>query len=136
MDLLKPNTVDAAQEKHVPVVRREGDKLIVEVGSVHHPMTQEHYIPYIWVVFDNKVGRAHLTPDDEPVAEFFPGEGPLKVYGYCCLLYTSSLKDKLSDGFCCKIADCLAFPGKFRIKQYIRFFRRNDLIMKGHHPWV
>ena len=85
MDLLKPNTVDAAQEKHVPVVRREGDKLIVEVGSVHHPMTQEHYIPYIWVVFDNKVGRAHLTPDDEPVAEFFPGEGPLKVYGYCNL---------------------------------------------------
>ncbi len=42
MTELVANTTDAAQEKHVPVVEKDGDKLIVSVGSVEHPMTEEH----------------------------------------------------------------------------------------------
>lgn len=44
MQLLDPNTTDAATEKHVPVVNVEGNKVIVNVGSVEHPMTEEHHI--------------------------------------------------------------------------------------------
>ena len=44
MTELVANTTDAAQEKHVPVVEKDGDKLIVSVGSVEHPMTEEHHI--------------------------------------------------------------------------------------------
>ena len=47
LEELIPNTVDAATEKHVPVCKLEGDKLIVTVGEVEHPMTNEHYIMFI-----------------------------------------------------------------------------------------
>ena len=85
MKLLKANTVDAAKEKHVPVISREDDALKVTVGSVLHPMTDEHYIKYIWVVFDNKVGRDQLDPTDKPEAIFHPGVGKADVYEYCTL---------------------------------------------------
>ena len=80
---LHPNTVDAALEKHVPVVTHNGDRVVVRVGSVDHPMMEEHYIGYIWVVFEDKVGRAALHPGMEPYAEFTPGTGDVEVYEYC-----------------------------------------------------
>lgn len=86
MEHLKPNTVDAAHEKHKPIAKRNDDEIIVSVGDVEHPMTDEHYIRYIWVSFDNKVGRAQLDPTDKPQAVFHcPGEGPAEVYEYCTL---------------------------------------------------
>lgn len=49
MKALVPNTVDAAGEKHLPVVSREGDKVIVAVGSVAHPMVEEHLIQWVYL---------------------------------------------------------------------------------------
>ncbi|MBN1755863.1 desulfoferrodoxin [bacterium] len=72
MTLLAPNTVDAALEKHVPVIEAEGDNILVKVGSVPHPMTEEHYIQWIELV-DEECGRIRikfLKPGEAPQAEF------------------------------------------------------------------
>ena len=87
MKLLTANTTDAAQEKHVPVVEIEGNKISVKVGSVAHPMTDAHLIE--WIYLQTKKGGQHryLTSADKPEATFFIAEGdtPLAVYEYCNL---------------------------------------------------
>lgn len=68
MKLLKANTTDAAQEKHVPFFIKKDDSLEVRVGSVAHPMTDEHYIQFIEVVSEDGryVKRKYLYPNEEP----------------------------------------------------------------------
>lgn len=87
MELLKANTNDAAQEKHVPVATVEGDKVSVKVGSVEHPMTDEHYIASILLETENSLQVRWLKPTDKPEAVFAvaPGEKPVAVYEYCTL---------------------------------------------------
>ncbi len=85
MDLLKANTTDAATEKHVPVLTRDGNVLTVKVGSVDHPMAEEHYIQWICVVQGNRTQRAALKPGEAPMAEFVIGDGPVVAYEYCNL---------------------------------------------------
>ena len=70
-----PGSTDAATEKHVPVVTVEGNKVTVRVGSVDHPMTEEHYIPWITLVTNRGEYRRVLKPTDAPVVEFLLGEG-------------------------------------------------------------
>ena len=86
---LRPNTVDAAQEKHVPVVNYDKGKneVRVTVGSVAHPMTEEHLIEYIILVTKKGVQRVNLTPSDAPQATFrlVDGDVPVKVLEYCNL---------------------------------------------------
>ena len=87
MEKLQPNTRDAALEKHVPVVHRQGQTVTVEVGSTHHPMPEEHWIP--WVVLETCCGQAlkYLSPEGAPVVHFAlaQGEEPNCVYAYCNL---------------------------------------------------
>ncbi|MBU1626475.1 desulfoferrodoxin [bacterium] len=64
------NTVDAAKEKHVPVIEKEGTGVKVKVGSVAHPMEEKHYIEWIEVISDDKVCRQFLQPGDKPEATF------------------------------------------------------------------
>ncbi|NJP40726.1 desulfoferrodoxin [Oscillospiraceae bacterium HV4-5-C5C] len=85
MTELKPGTTDAAQEKHVPVLERDGDHLHVKVGSVAHPMLPEHYIQWIVVVQGNKVQTVHLAPGEAPAADFIVEDGPVTAYEYCNL---------------------------------------------------
>ena len=87
MELLKPNTVDAAQEKHVPVVTVNGDKVSVKVGSVEHPMTPEHFIGSILLETSRSLQVKYMKPTDKPEAEFVlaPGEKPVAAYEYCTL---------------------------------------------------
>jgi len=67
MKLMSENTVDAAQEKHVPVI--EGKK--VKVGSVEHPMAEEHYIGWIEATSESgEICKVFLKVGDKPVAEF------------------------------------------------------------------
>jgi len=70
MILLIENSVDAAKEKHVPVVTDLGGKIKVAVGSIPHPMEEKHYIAMIEVLTEKMVYRCELKPGDEPVAEF------------------------------------------------------------------
>lgn len=84
MQLMDPNTVDAAKEKHVPVITKEADKVKVQVGSVLHPMEEKHYIEWIEVITDDKIYRQHLEPGDQPTAEFnIKVAGALEVRAYC-----------------------------------------------------
>lgn len=86
MKELVPNTTDAANEKHVPVVTIEGDVLKAVVGSVEHPMEEAHYIQFIFVETDKGGHRRALKPGEKPEAEFnLHGEKPVAVYEYCNL---------------------------------------------------
>ena len=85
MEVLEPNTVDAAHEKHLPVITREGDKVRVTVGSVAHPMTPEHLIEWIALAQGNWTQRVALSPTDKPEAEFCCQLGSVTVYAYCNL---------------------------------------------------
>ncbi len=70
MNLLEGNTVDAAYEKHIPVITDLGDKIKVAVGSVAHPMEEKHYIAFIEVLTKDCVYRHELKPGDAPEAIF------------------------------------------------------------------
>lgn len=87
MEELIPNTVDAAKEKHVPVVTREGQTVTVAVGSVAHPMQEEHYIGWILLETKNGEERKELKPGDEPIAQFYTAEDDeiVAAYAYCNL---------------------------------------------------
>lgn len=87
MQEIIPGTVEASLEKHVPLVSVEGNRVNVQVGSIPHPMTGEHWIE--WVVLQTASGnqRRQLKPGDEPVIRFPIEEGDevLAVYAYCNL---------------------------------------------------
>ncbi len=82
---LEENTVDAAREKHVPVVERTAGGLKIRVGSVAHPMTEAHWIGWIEVDVDGLVLHRDLVPGDAPEA-FFPIDGRrVAVRAWCNL---------------------------------------------------
>ncbi len=85
MDLYEENTLDAAKEKHVPVVTRDGDKIEVVVGSVAHPMTEAHLIQWIEVIEGGRVQRVHLSADAAPKAEFQVHGDDFVVRAFCNL---------------------------------------------------
>jgi superoxide reductase len=85
MKLLKENTTDAAQEKHVPVVEKVADGVKVKVGSVAHPMEEKHYIEWIEIMADGKAYRQFLAPGQAPEA-IFPIEAThITAREYCNL---------------------------------------------------
>lgn len=70
MKLLVENTVDAAKEKHVPVIEKVEGGIKVKVGSVPHPMEEKHYIEWIELIADGKAYREFLKPGQAPEALF------------------------------------------------------------------
>ena len=84
---LVPNTTDAAQEKHVPVATVEGNKVVVNVGSVDHPMAAEHWIQWVYLETDKGDHRKVLNPGEKPHVVFAltEDEKPVAVYEYCNL---------------------------------------------------
>ncbi|MDI6873904.1 desulfoferrodoxin [Candidatus Solincola sp.] len=85
MALQVENTVDAAVEKHVPVVEVTDDGVLVKVGEVAHPMTEEHYIEWVQVVVGDMSYRIFLKPGIAPEGKFtVPREG-ITAREYCNL---------------------------------------------------
>lgn len=84
MELKKENTTDAAQEKHVPVIEKNEQGVIVKVGEVPHPMTDEHYIEWIEISTDKGCAKKFLKPGEEPSAKF-PVKKDVKAREYCNL---------------------------------------------------
>ena len=84
MELLVANTVDAAVEKHVPVYEVVDNELVVTVGEVEHPMSEEHYIMWVLLVTDNRSYRVELKPNDKPVVKL-PYVDNSTLYAYCNL---------------------------------------------------
>ncbi len=85
MKLFKENTVDAAKEKHVPVVEKTKNGVKVSVGSVAHPMEEKHYIEWIQIIADNISYRKFLKPGDKPEAEFPVHATKISAREYCNL---------------------------------------------------
>ena len=84
---LVPGSVDAAHEKHIPVVDINENKVTVCIGSVGHPMQVEHYIEWIILETTKGVYRKNLNPGEKPEATFVleEGEKVVSTYEYCNL---------------------------------------------------
>jgi superoxide reductase len=79
------NTVDAAKEKHVPVVEKIPGGYKVKVGSVPHPMEEKHYIEWVEIIADGKVYRQFLQPGQAPEATFEIQADKVTAREYCNL---------------------------------------------------
>jgi len=76
MELLKEQTADTSTEKHVPFIKREGNKYMIKIGeNALHPMEEKHYIEWIEIIVDGMVHRKYLSPGDVPEAVFEVPEG-------------------------------------------------------------
>jgi superoxide reductase len=85
MKLFKENTVDAAKEKHVPVIEKTPAGIKVKVGSVAHPMEEKHYIEWVEVIADGKAYRKFLNPGEAPEATFEIKADKVTAREYCNL---------------------------------------------------
>jgi superoxide reductase len=79
------NTFGVAKEKHVPVIERNFDGIVVVLGSIPHPMETQHYIEWIELIVDNKVYRQILKPGDKAEASFSVYASNPKARAYCNL---------------------------------------------------
>lgn len=83
MELLKEKTADEGKEKHVPVIEKTETGVKVKVGSVPHPMENEHYIEWIEIVADGRTYRKFLKPGEKPEAEFEVTAEKIHAREYC-----------------------------------------------------
>ena len=70
MKLLAENTVDASNEKHIPVIEKAAGDIKITVGNIPHPMEEKHYIEWIELIADGKSYRQFLNPGGAPEAIF------------------------------------------------------------------
>ncbi|MDD2967240.1 MAG: desulfoferrodoxin [Desulfovibrionaceae bacterium] len=85
MKLMKEGAVDAAQEKHVPVIEQKDGGFFVKVGSVMHPSEEKHYIEWIELIADGKSYRQFLQPGQAPEAFFAITAKSVTAREYCNL---------------------------------------------------
>ena len=87
MKQFKAGETEGASEKHLPVVKAEGDTVSVCVGEVTHPMQDEHHIAHVWLVTDKGVYRRDLPHTGAPEATFrlAADEKAVAVYEFCNL---------------------------------------------------
>jgi len=85
MTLLTANTVDAAKEKHVPVIEKVTGGYKVKIGAVAHPMEEKHYIEWIELIAGDKAYRQFLNPGDAPEAFFAVDAAQVSAREFCNL---------------------------------------------------
>ncbi len=85
MNLMRENTVDASQEKHVPVIAKIDGGYKVTVGAVAHPMEEKHFIEWIELIADGAVYRKDLQPGDAPEAIFMVTAAKVEARELCNL---------------------------------------------------
>lgn len=82
-NLLEEKREEEGKEKHLPVIEKSETEVKVKVGSVEHPMDENHYIEWIEIIADGKVYRKFLKPGDEPEAEFGIVAENIEARAYC-----------------------------------------------------
>ena len=82
---VEENTIDAAVEKHIPVINKIDGGYRVIVGEINHPMIEKHYIEWIELVADNQVFRRYLKPEEPPESIFHTSATDVLARGYCNL---------------------------------------------------
>lgn len=87
MEMLIPNTHISLAEKHMPVVKRDGNDITVCIGRILHPQTKEHHIKWIELVGNGFERRVELKSGDDPIVTFHTNEHEhaVAVYAYCSL---------------------------------------------------
>ena len=85
MVLQVENTVDAAVEKHIPVVEVLEDGVLVKVGEVAHPMQDDHYIEWVQIIIGDRCSRIFLKPGMAPEGKFTPPKEGITAREYCNL---------------------------------------------------
>ena len=86
MKKLEPGVVEASHEKHIPVVKVDGNVVNVEIGSVEHPMIEAHSILWVYLQTDKGGQRKNLEVGKAPKVSFaLADEKPVAVYAYCNL---------------------------------------------------
>lgn len=83
MALQKENIVEASKEKHIPVIEKSENKILIKVGSLEHPMEEKHYIEWIELQTDNSLYRKYLKPGEKPEAVFKTNEDIVCARAYC-----------------------------------------------------
>lgn len=85
MKELIPNTTEGAHEKHIPVIKQDGQNVTIKIGEDPHPMLDEHFIEWIKLVTNEGVYTKYLLPNTNPLASFIlqKNETPVKAYAYC-----------------------------------------------------
>ena len=83
MENMTAKTADEGREKHVPVIEKSAGAVKVKVGSIAHPMEQNHYIEWIELLVDDKVYRCFLKPGQAPEAVFNVAAGSVSAKEYC-----------------------------------------------------
>lgn len=96
MQEVLPNKTEAATEKHIPVVNMEKNIATILVGEIPHPMTEEHYIEWIYIVTNLREIKYNLKPNDKPEVKLTLEKNEIlkEVYSYCNLhsLWLNELK--------------------------------------------
>ena len=85
MVLQKENTVDASQEKHIPIIEKDKEGVIIRIGSIEHPMSPDHYIEWIEISTEKGTAKKFLNPGDKPEAKFPVKAKNIKARAYCNL---------------------------------------------------
>lgn len=86
MNLVAENTIEASQEKHIPVIEKVENGTLIKVGSIEHPMDQDHYIEWIEATNSkNQVIRLDLVPGDKPEMLIQSDLNILSARAYCNL---------------------------------------------------
>ncbi len=84
MELMQENAADAAKEKHIPILTREGSKIKVSVGSIAHPMEDVHFIDWVEMLAEGRVTRKYLKPGMAPEVTFcVDPQAEVVIRAYC-----------------------------------------------------
>lgn len=86
MQELVANTTEAATEKHIPVVTAEGNTVTVDIGSIAHPMLEEHHIAWVYLQTEKGGQRKALSIGEKPQVIFaLFDDQPIAAFAYCNL---------------------------------------------------
>ena len=83
MEMFQEKNQEEGLEKHLPVIEKTENGVLVKVGSTAHPMEQEHYIEWIEIIADGKYCRKFLVPGDKPEVEFEVKAENIQARAYC-----------------------------------------------------
>ena len=83
MELLAEKNKDEGMEKHVPVIEKTKNGILVKIGNVPHPMEEKHYIEFIEIIADGMSYKKFLKPGQKPEAEFCINAKKIEAREYC-----------------------------------------------------
>jgi len=83
MKLLEEKTEEQGKEKHLPVMEKTDGGIIVKVGSIPHPMEEQHFIEWAEVMTKEGVARKFFKSGEAPEAAFSVQGDIVQVRAYC-----------------------------------------------------